>query len=309
MGIFGRRKITVPDWASLFTGKQYTAFIAALDGYFQETYNLSYEIDDGVLMPEANGYGFKNLGLHNVAHLCKQNRIGDYPTIVTYHFDLLIQASEFEKEFKKIEKGFEQVKQYVAVRLYSSDYIASIGGECVMSRGFAGELNAVLVFDFPHTVANIKPEQIAPWGKTSDELFALGLANVRKNYETPIEKMKFGPKGSTIFACEAEHLFVTNVLFDLDMHHGLIGKGGSLIAAPHRNLALIYPINGVEVVQIINRLCATVPGLYGDNPGSLTKEIYWFQNGKFTPLPYDFVKGRISFFPPEEFVELLNSLV
>lgn len=53
-----------------------------------------------------------------------------------------------------------------------------------------------------------------------------------------------------------------------------------------------------------------LPGikLHSESPGPLTEEMFWFKDGEFTPLPYNLVKGRIHFVPPEEFVGLLNSL-
>jgi hypothetical protein len=309
MSFINRKKGSIPPWASFFSETEYAAFLSAIDSFFQNTLHLPYTIQDGAVIPAENEYNLNCLGLTNLARICKQNEPVDYPEIVASHFNGMIEAEKFQKEFDKTVTDYDRVKQYIAVRLYDEGYFSSIGKEAYMSREFAGELVAVLVFDLPHTVCNIKPEQAAPWGKTEDELFEAGLDNVRRNYEIKAEAAEFGADGDFIYACEAAHFFATNVLFDLDKHARLVGKGGALVAAPNRHITLVYPICDMKkVVGMINNLCVAVPGIYDNNPGALTKEIYWYKDGRFLPLPYKFDNKRISFYPPEEFVELLNGL-
>ena len=200
------------------------------------------------------------------------------------------------------------MKRYIAVRLYDDGYMASIGKQNLVRKEFAGELSVVIVFDFPNTITNIKPEQMESWHKSIDELYAIGIENVRNNYTTKIEAVEFGPDQKVIYSCESEHLFATNILFDMEKQDGLIGKAGSLVAVPNRSLALIYPINDLQVVGVIKSLCLTVPKLCHNNPGSLTSEIYWYRNGKFILLPYESTKTGVSFSPPDEFIAVLNSL-
>lgn len=304
MGLFSKKEI-VPEWASFFTGNQYTAFMAALDSCLQKMLNVAYEIEDGIVVLEENEYMQGNLGLYNLAQICRQNELADYPQIIAGYLNMAIEVNKFENEFKKIEKDFDQIRQYIAVHLYDSEYIDYVGKENFISRRFTGELFAALVFDLPNTLKIIKPELIELWNKTADELFEIGLGNVRRNYETSVEATEFGPEKDILYVCKAEHFFATNVLFELEKHNGLIGKGGSLVAAPNRNIALIYPINDLRVSVMVNNLCFAVPRLF-NNPGSLTKEIYWYKDGKFISLPYNLDKKKINL--PEEFIGLLNSL-
>ena len=186
--------------------------------------------------------------------------------------------------------------------------MASIGKQYFIGKDFVGELFAAIVYDFPNIITNIKPEQIIPWNKTLEELFDIGLENVRNNYITNVETVEFGSNKDVIYSCETEHLFATNVLFELEKHDGLIGKFGSLVAVPNRSIALIYPINDLKVVGVIKSMCLSVPKLYDNNPGSLTKEIYWYLNNSFVILPYESTRKGVIFSPPDEFITMLNSL-
>ena len=90
MSLFGRK--TVPEWASLFAEKEHIAFIAALESYFRKTLNLAYEIHDGVVLPDKTNM---DLGLLNLAQVCKHNKIREYPEIISGHFNAMIEAYKF----------------------------------------------------------------------------------------------------------------------------------------------------------------------------------------------------------------------
>ena len=36
--------------------------------------------------------------------------------------------------------------------------------------------------------------------------------------------------------------------------------------------------------------------------------LFWYKDGTYTELPYKFENGKLQFFPPDNFVELLNEL-
>lgn len=171
MWLFGKKK-TIPAWASFFNENEYAAFVLALDSVLKEKLNLVYEICNGVAVFEENEYDFMNLGLLNLAQLCKKNQSDEYRQIVDGHFDTMIEANRFQKEFEKIETNFDQVKQYIAVRLYDDRYMASIGKQYFIGKEFAGELFAAIVFDLPYTITNIKPEQIMLKSKNISEQYA-----------------------------------------------------------------------------------------------------------------------------------------
>lgn len=308
MILFGKNKSKIPTWASFFTEKEYTAFISEIESCFRKIINSPYNINDGVVVFQEEVYGISQMGLFNLAKMCKQNKRANYAGIISDHFDILRKSYEFNQEFKKIERDFEQICKYIAVRLYDVEYLSATSRDNFISKKIAGELFAVLVFDFPDTIIHIKPTQIEQWNKSVNELFEVGIENVKKNYKLDINVVEFGPEKESLYVCETPHFFAPNIVFELRSHEELIGKGGCLVAIPNRNIALVYPINNLNVVNVVNSLCVTVPNLYDNNPGMLTKEIYWCFEGKITLLPYTIENKKICFTPPVDFIELLNSL-
>jgi hypothetical protein len=67
-----KNKNEVPEWASFFGKKEYEEFLANIGKYFK-TKNFEFIIDDGVLNGTESFFGLKNLGLINVAQVCKQS--------------------------------------------------------------------------------------------------------------------------------------------------------------------------------------------------------------------------------------------
>ncbi|MEM6724783.1 MAG: hypothetical protein AAF598_12135, partial [Bacteroidota bacterium] len=237
---------------------------------------------------------------------CKQTEPNRYRLIVADHFDLIIRSQEFNQHFNTINTDFEAIKQYIGVRLYPKAYVAELDASFTLGKEFAGDIFAMLVFDLPDSVTNIKPELLPHWNKSVDELFELGKRNIQENY--PIEISKEAFEGFSIIFGSADHFFTPNIVLDLENQPELVGTYGSLIGLPHRHAALFYPIERMEIVVAINGLIPAIYGMHEEGPGSLSNHLFWYYKGTFTELPYQLEAGKLQFFPPEGFVDLLNQL-
>ncbi len=226
--------------------------------------------------------------------------------IVSDHFDAMIRSCQFEAEFNEIVSDYYEVKKYIGVRLYPSDYIAQVGKDLVLGKDFGGDIFAMLVFDLPDSVINIQPIQILGWGKTLDELFETGLQNIKYKYPLDIVKQDLGEL--KVWLIHSDHFFTPNIVFNLNNHQKLIGNYGALVGIPHRHAVLIYPIENFEVVDAINKLIPVVYGMETKGPGSDSNNIFLYQNGAFYNLPYKFEDNKIEFFPTEKLVALLEIL-
>lgn len=295
----------IPNWASAFDEKEYSTFRSELDSYFDKL-NVDYKIGDGVIEISENIFGFGILGLTNVLQFCKQEKPSHYRHIISDHFDSMLRAHKFDDEFNKIVSDFEKIKQYIGVRLYDNEYVANIGQKLTIGQNFAGDIYSMVVFDLPDSVINIKPEQTDKWNKTNEELFTIGINNIKAKYPFSISQENFGE--FDIWFIQGEHFFTANIVFEFENRKELIGSKGSLIGLPHRHSAIIYPIENLEVVKAINGIIPTIYGMNQEGPGSLSNKLFWYRDGIYTELPYKFEDGKLQFFPPDNFVELLNEL-
>jgi hypothetical protein len=295
----------VPAWASFFDQQEYALFISELDKYFKSK-NIGYQMDDGVIVATGGAFDGQSLGLNNIAQICKQRGKKEYATAIAGHFDSMQRDKAFRQEFDRMVANFEEVKQYIGVRLYANDYVAHIGKENTIGKDLAADIYAMLVFDLPDTISNVQPDQSKVWGKTLDELLEIGVQNIKANYDFPIKSFSMGEYN--IQFVESDHFFAPNIVFDLEKHPGLLGIQGCLIGLPHRHAAIIYPINNLEVVKAINGMIPMVHGMHNEGPGSLSNNLYWYNDGAFTKMPYQIEGGRLQFFPPLNFVDMLNLL-
>lgn len=297
--------IQVPGWASFFSKSEYQIFNKEINRYFNGL-RLDYSIKKGVVNINKNELGFNKLGLTNVAQVCKLDDQKLYKEIIKEHFDSIMRTHKFEKEIDKIVNDFESVRKYLGVRLYDNEYVSQIGKELVIGKEFAGDIFAMIVFDFPDSVISIKPEQIEPWNKSVDELYEIGKENIREKYPINISQEDFGE--FSIMFVSAEHFFTPNIVLDIENQSKLIGSHGSIIGLPHRHSVLIYPIENLEVIKVINGLIPTVYGMNQEGPGSLSNNIFWYFNNTYTQLPYNLDNNKLQFIPPDNFIEMLNKL-
>jgi hypothetical protein len=295
----------VPEWASFFNESEYSDFLKAIENYFNKK-NVTYELGEGVLTVGANDFGFTSLGLTNVAQVCKQDKPTNYHNLVSSHFESMVRANLFDAEFKKIVHDFEKVKKYIGVRLYPKDYIANIGKDLTIGKDFAGDIYAMLVFDLPESITNVQPEQAKKWNKDFDDLFQIGLQNIKDNYPLDISQQKFNT--FTIWFIQGHHFFTPNIVFDLNNFPKFVGSKGSLIGIPHRHSVIIYPIENIETITAINQLIPTIYGMNAEGPGSVSNNLFWYKDGHFENLPYKINDKELQFFPPDSFMELLNTL-
>ncbi|MDR0508895.1 MAG: hypothetical protein LBG63_03610 [Candidatus Methanoplasma sp.] len=293
--MFGRKKTTVPEWAFPMDEGRYSAFISAVDDYFKRR-GGTYNIDEGTVY-----IGSRKFGLINLVQMCAKRSPEEYPEMAEHHFTLMFESETFEAGLALDD--FEKIKQYIGVRLYGKEYIAGFGKDIMICRPFAEGVFAALIFDLPQTVRNISRFNADKWNRSDDELFDIGIENIRRSYRLETQEVELG--GDTVFTIETEHFFASNILFDIEQNKRFLGKGGALIAIPTRSLAAIYPINDMRTMSVLTTFFDFVPKFYANGPGSLTDQVFWYHDGRYEPLDYETGK-KIKFTPSEAFMSLLN---
>lgn len=296
----------VPAWAHFFSAGQYSRFLQLVMNYFSGQ-RLSYSFEEGFLLMEGdkrNNSG--KIGLLNLAQFCHRHDEKDWPTLITNHFNGLNEAAMFERDFASQAHDFNFAKDHIAVRIYSSKYIGAIEEGLAMGRSLSDDIYAMLVFDFPHSVINVRPEQTLQWPVTNDELFELGLGNVRKKYPSRISKQILD--GILFHIVAEDHYYAPNILFDLETMKHIKSDDGLLIGIPNRHTVLIHSVRDRKVLKAANRMIPAIWGMHGEGPGSLSDKIFWLKDGILTDLPYVIDSENILFNPPEIFLRMLALL-
>lgn len=278
-----RRKPKAPEWASFMTPDEYARFLDLV----RETLDargLEYELDDGMVVTAEARYGLMNL-----AQLCHGE--ADWPGIIGEHFARTLESPA------QMPEAWEEAAPLLRVRLAPAEYVTYTPSPLVHRP--VADLVLALACDFPETVGFVTEEHAAEWHRPQDELFEVALRQTRELEEAPtVEPIEF-EDGTTMRAIHGESMFTTaNALWVQD----------GLVAVPHRHAILHHEIRDLSVVQAIGYMAGMAQGMEQEGPGSISDQLYWKRGDELILLPVGREGGEVQFFPPDEFVELMNGL-
>ena len=251
------------------------------------------------------GEGDTEYGLDNLAQQYHQAKGQEKQQLIPSHFEKLLSMKKEEEDLVSNIDDFEKIKKHLTVRLFSDETIVP-PGSLVSRDDFVG-IKTVLVFDLPSAVKNVRPEDAKLWGKKTEELFTIALENTLDAYKPTVSDVKLS-NSVTLRFFGGDNIFIATNVFDLDRYPEVIGKQGALVILPHRQAMVVFPINDLSVIKAMSGMAAAATGMYKEGPGSISPNLFWYHDGKFTKIPYDFDGKKAGVTPPDEFVQMLNEL-
>ncbi|MEW6223734.1 MAG: hypothetical protein AB1627_03820 [Chloroflexota bacterium] len=292
------RGAKVPEWAAFFDGPEFERFVAAVEADAARRGWRITRVEDGM---RVDGLDME-FGLSNLAQVCHANPGDAWPAIVSQHFDNLVGAAAGDLE---PPTAFEEARALLKVRIYPSDQpMVSDGG--VVSSPLAPGLARVLVFDLPTTVATVPRDRLADWPPV-DELFAIATSNLRDEPAPSHEAVSLD-SGGTIDVHMGDSFFVASRVLMLPEIADLDGARGALVAFPHRHALLVHPIRDLAAIEAINLMVVLADQWYREGPGSLSPTVHWWHDGALTPILSEVRDRKVSVYPPDALVEVLNGL-
>ncbi|MFG0286217.1 MAG: hypothetical protein ACF8R7_17520 [Phycisphaerales bacterium JB039] len=291
----------LPLWAEFFgTPEQLRRFEAEVGAYFEQR-GIPVMIDDG-MVTRANDPDVR-YGLSNLGQACAAAPAERWRRFIADHFDMIIRSMEQTPDFD--DSDLNALRERLVVRLFDVDEIGDMPlAGCEPIPG----IFAALMVDEENAVRSVHPETAASWGVGAEELLELALDNVDRLTEQKVERVELDDAGVAYLAM-SESVFGSGLVCRVDRMDDLVGPHGALVAVPVRNMFLSVPIHGPEVIPAVGRILPLVHGAHADGPGSVSRRLYWFIDGKWTELPWALEEGKLRFMPPPEFVEMLNGLV
>jgi hypothetical protein len=306
MGFFRRSRGEAepgPEWALPMSGPETAAFLEDVGRDFERR-GLPHEVGEGIVRVERAGETHE-FGLTNLAQLCHLSDRKDWQEAIATHFDNMLEAVDAEAELDEQARDFERVRTLLKVRLYPGPSLQGLTPEPPVSWEVAPGVTGVFVYDLPTTVRTVSKGHIEAWGKGHAELLDVGLANVRND---EVESKPLAEGASAPVVCFADHFFAAS--HALLLGERLPPEAGrmAVFAVPHRHALLYAPLVDLGVVESINRLIVTAVSLFNEGPGSISPAIYWWRDGAVKLLPSEIEDRNVQFFPPDDFVEILNAL-
>jgi hypothetical protein len=302
---FGSRD-DVPDWAKFFAPSEYRAFLEELSLELGRR-SLRFTLGDGTVNVASGDSESADYGLLNLAQTCHATPRAQWASTIREHFDNAFRSSCDAEEIDARAATLDNVRHCLKVRLYHTDYLSQMGESGLIHRRPADGLIETLVYDLPGSVRTVPPDHARGWGVPEEELFGLGLANVRAERPQPVRQTFDVGKGAVLQALVGDSFFTASHVLFLEEHLGGAPEFGALVAVPHRHAALFYPITNLGVLSAVNSMIPIAFGMYQEGPGSLSSAIYWWRAGRLSLLPTKVTSQSITFSPPEDFVaEVLN---
>jgi hypothetical protein len=173
-----------------------------------------------------------------------------------------------------------------------------------IARAVAPGIVAVIAIDLPDRVMIPPREDLAGWGMRDEELFALGLANVRAE-GAPVPQPLDVNETLTLSVFEEESFYTATHVLELDRLLPGLGPEGALAVVPSRHLIAAYPLRGALTASAIGPLINLAERLYEQAPGAISPRLYWWRAGELMLLPHERIGDDITFHPPAAFSEAL----
>jgi hypothetical protein len=297
-----------PAWARFFSKGEYYRFLEEIRGYFRRR-GLAIVIEDSILcVPAGLPGGIQRCGLLNLAQRCKQEAdAATWPGIIAAHFDSFERHLQESARVQEIARDFERVAPLLAVRLYPQEYLeGDTARHCVFRRDLPGTVT-VLVYDLPSSIQNVRPGDVASWGRDVEEIFEIALDNVRLHSIPQRSEVACGD-GIALQVLTGQDYFVATHALLLDEHPACVGIHGALVGVPHRHAVLTYPIRDMAVLRVVQPMLGAIIGMERDGPGSISSQLFWYHDGSYERLPYRVDRQRLIVEPPAPFLELLQTL-
>ena len=239
------------------------------------------------------------LGLLNVAQLCHAQPPSDWPRVLDEHFTAALSGSAGDDVLTSAQ---------LRVRLLPDDYGPPelIGNEMVL-QPFAESVNAALAFDLPTTVRMATASDLEPLGLDQAAAWELAWQQTRTSERVDQhDTVEVG--GVQLHSIFGESFYVASLVRFLPDLIGDLGPHGAVVSFPRRHTVLASAIHDMSAALAVQAMIPDTRRIYAEGPGSVSAHLYWWHDGELTWLPVQVENDRLAFYPPETFVDMLNSL-
>lgn len=295
-----------PEWAAFFSPAAWKAFKGVLRRHLRGL-DTTFDWTGGRIVIRLPGQGETQAGLSNLAQVCHRSPEAEWPRIVSSHFSTLLGPNPDTEEAERLRGDFAAAREKLKVRIYPGAALAVMRESGPVVREIADGLAAVLVLDLEQTVRSVARDDVAGWNTPDEELFEIGLANVKA--EGPLSSQRIPlEKGGHIDLLGSDSFFAASHVLFLENYLPPGNRHGALAAVPHRHAVLMHAIESLHAVVAVSTLASAAAGMHREGPGSISPDVYWWRPGRVLRIPAE-VKGKeIRITPPAEFLDVLNGL-
>jgi hypothetical protein len=174
-----------------------------------------------------------------------------------------------------------------------------------LCRAAAPGLVEVLVARSGDGVRTVGADAPLRWDLPAEELFARGRRQVLDEGLLERETVDLGGvdalvlRGPSMFT--ATHAWWLATYLD-------VGAAGALVALPAQTLVMAHSLRDATALDAVQALLLNANRLQASEPRPLSAGLYWWRDGALSALPAEVTGDRIGFYPPAEFLAVLDQL-
>lgn len=245
-------------------------------------------------------------GLGNLAQMCQQRPIVDWPQVIADH----LGRSEPERVLPAITallgSGFDEIAGQLALRLHGEDYVHG-REQYVVFRSDLPRTVTVLVLDLPGSMMAVPAGLLEHWNKPREQLFASALQNVAAMPMLPWQRMSLAD-GVELDVLVGGHDYTTTHALRLCDCLPRRGRHGNLIAIPNRQVMLSHPIDGGAMLRVTSSMLQVALGMFREGPGSITPHLFWHRPDGGFEVQQGIGRGKPQLAASPAFARLLRRL-
>jgi len=255
--------------------------------------------------------GKQAFNLDNIILKCAAEKDhSKWEAIIQDHFNSLFNSFDAQKKLDMA--NYDNVKSYLAIRIYPNPTIDQRGGTVnFVSRTDLDGTTSLVMLDLPQAFTPLLKADFDKWNKTADEVFNTAIENLDKQ---KVEKMI---KSFTIDGTQIEFIFIENenyaASYALDLSKNspdMVGDWGSAVVIPDKGLVSICKISKakpVDFVKYIQRMKPLMEQLYREHEGPVSNQFFWYYQGKFTPIQVTVDdRGNVNVIAPQGLSNLMT---
>lgn len=285
-----------PGWADFLSQSDFRQFVKDLTAALDKCAK-PYVLDLPGCCWRPEGDSDNVYGLINMAQTWRQVN----PSERRAYLDGFIASIVNVRQQMGKEYALADVQEQLRVRLYPLDILNSAP---VLDLKISDAFITMIAIDFPDTVQSVCEEQIKAWGfeGREGELYDLALDQTWKQESVSVSGHEL-PSGISIRVVSGDSFFSASHALLMDRYLVPANPNGALAVIPHRHTFAFYSIEDRKGLEAgIQALFPMGRGMFEEGPGSITPELLWWRDGKFTVFPYE--DGVIDI--PEELWELVG---
>lgn len=246
--------------------------------------------------------------LTNLAQMCKARPRPEWPEVIYDFFDSVLRTQRDPNLVFAAMESFDDVKEKIKVRLYPEGYLHHQNAGTLVMKAIAPGIAAMLVCDLGFANVSVPVKNVADWGMSVEELFTLGVKNVRAEGKLMESKAPPGMGLDVDLLGSPSNYAATHALFFEDY----LGDApyGAIVGVPQRHLLVRHVIRDGGVLEAMGLAQSLAADACSRGPGPITPSLYWWHKGKLEQLTFQLTPSIVQVAPSERFMdEVLGPLM